>query len=140
MYNDVDSTVSQNIINEIVKLCLYKKEPGLKDFLNVLHNVLYSRKDIILSTGTLNCLRDVLDNIDEHTKYSANIHNTEKAIKNIIQVRVCCANLAYQLYTYEKMNNMDHSAAVLNWKDICRGKKSMEEFSEVKEMLAGVIM
>lgn len=132
LYNDVDSTVGQNIINEIVKLCLYKKEPGLKNFLNVLHNVLYSRKDIILSTGTLDWLKDVLDNIDEHTKYADNIHNTEKAIKNIIRVRVCCANLAYQLYTYEKMNNMDHSAAVLNWKDICRGKKSMEEFSEVK--------
>lgn len=122
----------QDILKEMLTLCLYRKEPGLKHYLNTVHDLLYSVQDIELSVDILKMLNAILDNIDEQTNYINNIEKSEKEIKGVIQTRISCAMLSYQLYRYEQRNQMSHSSSVLNWKDICRGKKSGNEFVEVK--------
>lgn len=121
-----------NIFNEMLILCLYRKEPGLEYCLIAIHNILYSVKDINLDEKILDMLYEILDNIDEQTSYEKNIEKSEKEIKNLVKIRIACASLAYQLYQYEMRKDICQSDAVLNWKNICRGKKSLKEFAEVK--------
>ena len=121
-----------DLFQEMAILCLYRKEPGLECCLIAIHNLLYSVKDIELAQDNLNMLYEVLDNIDQQTDYENNLDKTEKEIKNLIKIREACAAMAYQLYRYEERNYIPHSSAVSNWKDICKGGKSLKEFVEVK--------
>ncbi|MBQ9609870.1 MAG: hypothetical protein IJV15_10570 [Lachnospiraceae bacterium] len=122
-----DSEISVELFYELMKLCRYRKEPGLKMFLTALHNCLY-RKKFRLNDKLYQSLCEVLDIIDIYTNYNENLDKNESEIKNIITIREACANLAYQVYVYETDNDIEHSPAILNWKDICRGKKSLSEF------------
>lgn len=116
---------NEKILHEIMIICLYRKEPGLRSALNVLHNILYRGgkiDDIKLMQEILFALAIQSDDI----KYSS-----EKNVKRIIFTRTCCANLAYQFYLYETRNALPHSEATLEWKNICTGTKSKNEFAEV---------
>ena len=66
--------------------------------------------------------------------YINNIEKSEKEIKDIIRTRIACAGLSYQIYKYEKRKSIDHAPEVLNWKEICIGKKSSAEFVEVRKV------
>ena len=117
--------------NCLIDLCRYRKEPGLEGTLITLHNLLYRNckelsEDVILS------LNDALNELIQQTDYENYINKTERELRCAVELREGCANLAYQLYLYEKRKQIELSSAVLNWKEICRGKKSLHEFSEVR--------
>lgn len=133
LYECYDTPSFYRILKEVIALCLYGKEPGTEYCLNVIRNILYLDKDIKLSKNILDMLYEILDNIDKKTNYAQNLGKQESEIKKIIKIRMACAGLAYQLFKYEKRKNIPESFAVSNWKDICRGKKSLKEFVEVKK-------
>lgn len=133
LYECYDTSSFYRILKEVIVLCLYGKEPGTEYCLNAIRNILYLNKDIKLSKNILNMLYEILDNIDKKTNYEQNLGKQESEIKKIIKIRMACAGLAYQLFKYEKRRNIPESFAVSNWKDICRGKKSLKEFVEVKK-------
>lgn len=133
LYECYDTSSFYRILKEVIVLCLYGKEPGTEYCLNVIRNILYLDKDIKLSKNILDMLYEILDNIDKKTNYEQNLGKQESEIKKIIKIRMACAGLAYQLFKYEKRKNIPESFAVSNWKDICRGKKSLKEFVEVKK-------
>lgn len=117
--------------NCLIDLCRYRKEPGLEGTLITLHNLLYRNckelsEDVILS------LNDALNDLIQQTDYENYTNKTERELRRAVELREGCANLAYQLYLYEKRKQIELSSAVLNWKEICRGKKSLHEFSEVR--------
>ena len=132
LYDCYQTNYGDDLFKEMAILCLYRKEPGLECCLIAIHNLLYSVKDIELAQDNLDILYEVLDNIDQQTDYENNLDKTEKAMKNLIKIREACAAMAYQLYRYEERNYIPHSSAVSNWKDICKGGKSLKEFVEVK--------
>ena len=76
----------------------------------------------------------VLDWLLKHREDINNIEKSEKEIKDIIRTRIACAGLSYQIYKYEKRKSIDHAPEVLNWKEICIGKKSSAEFVEVRKV------
>ena len=121
-----------NILNELLLLCQYGKRPGLNICLAIVQDLLYFRNDVKLSVDSLNKLNEILESIDKLTCYPDHMEKNEKEIKEIIRIRISCAKLAYQLYLYRQRNPTDRLPAVLVWKDICRGKRSKTEFTEVK--------
>ena len=121
----------ENIFKELILLCLYRKEPGLEHCLVTVHNYLYLG-NMEVSEDILNMLYETLDAIDKQTDYEKNIEKSDKEIKYLIKIRKACAGLAYQLYQYEERKKISHSDTVLKWKDICRGRRSSKEYSEVK--------
>ena len=126
-----DSDYTKILWGELIDLCRYRKEPGLGSALTVLHNLLYINQKC-LSEETIASLNDALNDVMRETDYERYMEKTERELRHAIEIRESCANLAYQLYLYELNNHVEFSNAVLNWKDICRGKKSIREFSEVR--------
>lgn len=126
-----DSDYTKILWDFLVDLCRYRKEPGLGGVLTVLHNLLYTNQNC-LSEETLLSLNDALNDVIRGTDYERYMDKTERELRQAIEIRESCANLAYQLYLYEQKNQVEFSPAVLDWKDICRGKKSIYEFSEVR--------
>lgn len=123
---------TEAVLKAIVELCLYRKEPGLLHTLSKVDQVMSKMPDIDLTQDIMLMLYETLDNID---KYTAGIHIFEKSeqeIKYRIRIRTACAQLAYQLWKNEEKNGTVHSSAVLNWREICKGKRSRTEFAEVR--------
>ena len=129
--SDIDDNNISEMLNELVNLCRYRKNPGLRHFLIVLHNYLYNN-EIIVNDEIYFKLCEMLNYIDEQSDYTQYLNYNETEFKKIIELREACSNLAYQLYVYEEKNVIDHSKEVLIWKNICRESKSLYEFSEVK--------
>ena len=134
LYNCYKMSNVKDIFKEMMILCLYRKEPGLRSYLNAIHQLLFLVNDIELTSEDLKRLYEILDNIEEQTSYINNIEKSEKEIKDIIRTRIACAGLSYQIYKYEKRKSIDHAPEVLNWKEICIGKKSSAEFVEVRKV------
>ena len=123
---------TEAVLKAIVELCLYRKEPGLLHALSKADYAIFKILDKDLTQDVMRMLYETLDNID---KYTAGIHIIEKSeqeIKYRIRIRSACAQLAYQLWEIEEKNGTEHSLAVMNWREICRGKRSRTEFAEVR--------
>ena len=61
--------------------------------------------------------------------------DSEKELKQKVEIRCQGAALAFQLYLYEKSwKNGQHSEASLLWRDICCGIKAEDEFVEVRNV------
>lgn len=119
------------ILNELAKLVRTRKNPGLKTFLIILHNLFYRNTEEI-SPNVLDSIEKALILIEEQTAYDDNMQD-ERSLKDCIGVRGDCASLAFQLYLYERSHGRtDHSEAVRLWRDVCMGKKSKDEFAEVR--------
>jgi hypothetical protein len=126
-----ENEVREGILNELVKLIRARKNPGLNVFLVVLHNIFYVTTEKF-SDAVLHSIEKALIFIEKQTEYNDNLES-EKHIKECINVRSHAASLAYQMYCYERDHrNGKHSEAVTVWRDVCIGKKSAEEFAEVK--------
>lgn len=119
------------ILEELVKLIRARKNPGLETFLVILHNLFY-RNTGEISPKVLCSIEKALILIEEQTVYDENMQS-ERQLKDNIGVRSGCAALAFQLYLYErKHGKTEHSEAVKLWRDVCTGKKSKDEFAEVR--------
>lgn len=131
-YQENTSNIYINqICNEMLILCRFRKEPGLSDYLIALYNTMYLHK-LKLNKKTIKLMSAALTELAEWSDYSNLDEDVEEKIKNIIDIRKNSAGLANQLYLYEEGENIEHSKGALIWKEICRGEKSCVEFSEVK--------
>ena len=131
LMSDVEEKYINQICNEMLILCRFRKEPGLSDYLIALYNAMYLHK-LKLNKKTIKLMSVALTELAEWSDYSNLDEDVEEKIKNIIEIRKNSAGLANQLYLYEEGENIEHSKGALIWKEICRGEKSCVEFSEVK--------
>lgn len=131
LMSDVEEKYINQICNEMLILCRFRKEPGLSDYLIALYNTMYLHK-LKLNKKTIKLMSAALTELAEWSDYSNLDEDVEEKIKNIIDIRKNSAGLANQLYLYEEGENIEHSKGALIWKEICRGEKSCVEFSEVK--------
>ena len=122
---------TEQICDELMELCRYRKEPGLDDFLIALHNCLYMYK-LKLNETSRNRLSKTLCDLAVVTDYAKWPDASENKIKEIITIRKHSADVAFQLYLYEEKENLEHCEGSLIWKEICRGEKSCVEFQEVR--------
>lgn len=89
LYNCYKMSNVKDIFKEMMILCLYRKEPGLRSYLNAIHQLLFLVNDIELTSEDLKRLYEILDNIEEQTSYINNIEKSEKEIKDIIRTQNC---------------------------------------------------
>ena len=131
----LETITEERIINktllELFKLAKCHKEPGLEDFLILLHNLFY-RREKKFSSKVVGNIGTVLRLLENYT--NANSRTAEQLdIRERIKIRKQCASLAFLVYLYEnKFCKGKHSIEVTNWKNICIGENAEREFVEVK--------
>lgn len=131
----LETITEERIINktllELFKLAKCHKEPGLEDFLILLHNLFY-RREKKFSSKVMGNIGTVLRLLENYT--NANSRTAEQLdIRERIKIRKQCASLAFLVYLYEnKFCKGKHSIEVTNWKNICIGENAEREFVEVK--------
>lgn len=131
----LETITEERIINktllELFKLAKCHKEPGLEDFLILLHNLFY-RREKKFSSKVIGNIGTVLRLLENYT--NANSRTAEQLdIRERIKIRKQCASLAFLVYLYEnKFCKGKHSIEVIDWRNICIGENAEREFVEVK--------
>ena len=100
LMSDVEEKYINQICNEMLILCRFRKEPGLSDYLIALYNTMYLHK-LKLNKKTIKLMSAALTELAEWSDYSNLDEDVEEKIKNIIDIRKNSAGLANQLYLYE---------------------------------------
>lgn len=127
----MDQQLKENTLLELFNLIKARKEPGLEYFLMIIHNIFY-RTNSRFPSKIMKGVSQVLRLVEKYTRINFQT-STQEEFKENIKVRKQCATLAFLVYRFENTFYEDqHCPEVEEWRDICTGEKSENEFAEVK--------
>lgn len=123
--------LKENTLLELFNLIKARKEPGLEYFLMIIHNIFY-RTNSRFPSKIMKGVSQVLRLVEKYTRINFQT-STQEEFKENIKVRKQCATLAFLVYRFENtFYEGQHCPEVEEWRDICTGEKSENEFAEVK--------
>ena len=127
----MDQQLKENTLLELFNLIKARKEPGLEYFLMIIHNIFY-RTNSRFPSKIMKGVSQVLRLVEKYTRINFQT-STQEEFKENIKVRKQCATLAFLVYRFENtFYEGQHCPEVEEWRDICTGEKSENEFAEVK--------
>lgn len=112
---------SQKLLEGVVRILQYRKQPGLESAIWLIHNLVYERNPI-MEPGNRESVDGQLYKLAEALKTS---EESQLSMKEIIKIRKACMALAFEMYQTRGEKAED---GVLSWKILTEGN----EVNEVK--------
>lgn len=118
----------QNMLECMAFSMAFDRQTGLNSLLIFWHNLFYENMPI--SKKTRNDLCQSLQNLREKINYVQAASQSEKEVKNSIQIRRSCAMLANTMFHWYENNNKTLPKELFAWKDECIHDKFVEVRNE----------